>query len=136
LDSTDAKQRAAGAALLEELAKWLGEASLGFLFSKLSDKEAASLRKKLKAAPTKPQDMVPPKALRCPNSDSNERGSGGGGEWEWERDASGCVVVDLVEPRDLGEELRKTDFKERMKSDKWQDKVKAMETVVSKVGVE
>jgi len=67
--------------------------------------------------------MVPPKQLRFPVEQS---------EWEW--DSDGCLVLDLVEPVDMLANLKATDYAEKIKSAKWNEKVAAMEMIVAACG--
>jgi hypothetical protein len=75
------------------------------------------------SAGTPPQSMVPPKELKFPVDQP---------EWEW--DSDGCLVLDMVEPVDLLANLKATEYAEKIKSAKWNEKVAAMEMVVAACG--
>jgi len=113
----DKKVQEQGQKLLLELAKWMGAPCLMFSINKLNDKDSKAFLKKLEEFP--PSSMKPPRTLRSPPPPQ-----------DYEFDESFNLVIGLVEPVDLLAELKKTEYSEKIKSEKWNGKVAAMDIVV------
>lgn len=69
--------------------------------------------------------MTPTKTLRNPPPPADP---------PLERDDAGNVVIDLVEPVNLIDELAKTEYKAKIASAKWQDRIVALDMVVQCCG--
>ena len=134
LEGGDKKMQDAAQKLLLELCRWMGRPALEFMVYKLKDKDAEELGKAIAAFPAKPQEVAlkPPRAMKVPPPPENSAE-------KYDFDANGNCVVDLVEPVDMLENLKKTDYDERVKAMedpayKWNEKVAAMELVIAACG--
>jgi len=123
LDKPDKKVQEQGRRLLLELAKHTGTPCLSFALNKLSEKDSKAFLKKLEEFP--PGSVPPPRTLKNGASGSRE---------DYDFDVDGNLVLDMVEPVDLLAELKKTEFSDKIKSDKWSDKVSALDLVLACCG--
>ena len=123
LEDPDKKKKDGAYKLLVEIVKWMGPPSLGFAINRLDDKQKAALTKATKDS--HPNGMTPTKVLRSPLPPPDP---------PLVRDDDGNVVIDLVEPVNLIEALAKTEYKAKIGSPKWQDRIAALDMVVTCCG--
>ena len=123
LGKPDKKVQEASQKLLGELAKWMGQPCLAFAFGKLSDKAAKEVAAKLEGLP-KPSEAKAERVLKVPFEAPEE----------YEFDDDGNLVIDLVEPVDMLANLAATEYKEKIKAEKWNEKVAAMDMVIAACG--
>ena len=117
MEDKDKKVKDEALKLLLELIKWLGKPSLSSLIAKLKEGDQKTIEKKTaKFKPPDPAKVKPPKTMRNPPPPPEGM----------TRDKDGNVLIDLIEPVDLLKELPKTEYKKKIGSAKWQDKVAAL----------